>query len=527
MESQTDQIQQIKKVIDIAFRRKMLVIGFTLLATAIGLAVYIKQPKIYQSSSLLIYQRQKVSPATMSPDVRGRIRDVTSTISQIVLSRTSLEKIIETQGLYRLARERLPMQDVVEMMRKDIQIEPSRSGDTFSITFSGKHPEIVARVTNALAARFVEENLKHRQERATETSSYTQNELDMAKETLDQKEAILRDYKLKYYNEMPAQRETNMARLNALQVQYQGKQESVQSLEGTRVLIQDQVTARKQVLENYHGSRVPVTSTLDSSEVITNQQQLDRLQSNLEILQGRYTEKHPRIKSLVKKINRLEKKIEGQDAPKTTLETGEDQTEKVHDTILFNLQLQLKEIGLQRDKIKKDMEKIQEQAFEYEQWIAAAPVREAEWSSISREYGELKRHYDFLVARNLQARSAMNLERKQKGSQFRIEDPARVAAKPISPKFLKLMGMAIMLGLGIGGGLSFGIEFINTSFRDPVSLEKVFGVEVLCSVPNIPLQREIIKRRILAIVVTSLVAIFAIALLVVAVYFWKNGQIIL
>ena len=60
----------------------------------LGLAFYLRQPKIYTSSSLLSYQQQRVNPSTMSPDDELRIRDIVSTLTQIVTSRTSLEQII-------------------------------------------------------------------------------------------------------------------------------------------------------------------------------------------------------------------------------------------------------------------------------------------------------------------------------------------------------------------------------------------------------------------------------------------------
>ncbi len=65
----------------------------------------------------------------------------------------------------------------------------------------------------------------------------------------------------------------------------------------------------------------------------------------------------------------------------------------------------MNEVSLNIARMKKEMEEIKEHIKQYEQWVAAAPVREAEWSALTREYGEIKRRYDFLVAQNLQADS--------------------------------------------------------------------------------------------------------------------------
>ncbi len=54
----------------------------------------------------------------MSPDDELRIRDIVSTLTQIVTSRTSLEQIITNLDLYKELRQRMPMEDVIGVMRE-------------------------------------------------------------------------------------------------------------------------------------------------------------------------------------------------------------------------------------------------------------------------------------------------------------------------------------------------------------------------------------------------------------------------
>ncbi len=386
----------------------------------------------------------------------------------------------------------------------------------------------MARVTNALASRFIDENLKEREKRASETSAYTEDELLMAKEMLDRKEAILRDYKLKNYNEMPEQQANNMARLIALQEQYQSRQESIQDLERTRVLIQDQIAARRNSIADNENllaalaqGRTPPVPIVESDL-----DRLNRMKAELQLLQQKYTEKHPAVRQLTRRIEQLQQTVAQAGAPSSSGEE-EQRPRQRQDDELVALQLQLKDIALSIKALIKEREELQTQIKEYEKWVAAAPVREAEWSALSREHGELRRHYDFLVSQNLQASSALNLERKQKGSQFRIEDSAQVPAKPVKPDFLRIMAMALAAGLGVGGALAFGLDLIDTSFRSPASIESALGVEVLCSVPYLPLRKETVKRRFLQVVWWLVFILSCLAIAAAFVYFYKQGQIIL
>lgn len=524
------QLQQIRKLVDVAARRKMLLISCLLLGISAGLGVYLAQPKVYSSTALLSYEQQKVNPARMSPDNEARTTNIVSivnSLSEIVLSRTSLEKIIIEEKLYKEAREKLPMEDVVAKMRLDIIIVPPQRGDTFSVTFSERNPQEVVRVANSLAARFIEENIKYREERATETSTYTKSELAMIKDMLDTKEAVMRDYKLKYYNEMADQRASNTERLIALQDQYQNRQNSIQDLERTRILIRDQIALRKQVLEY---SSVGPIQTLPADQprttrILTDKEKRDILQAQLRGLQDRYTEEHPKIKSLKKKIDVLEQNtpVEGESVPVSPKEG--QKTQEQLDKTLLDLQAQLDNISLSVKKMEREKEEIEVLIKQYNQWIASAPVREAEWSALTREYEELKKHYDTIVGLDLQAGSALNLERKQKGSQFKLVDPARMPMKPIKPDFLKIMAMCLGIGCALGGGLAFGMEILDASFRDPAQLEKVLGVGVICSVPHLSLPREVTRKRIWTALGTVILMVFGIAIVIAFIYFWKQGHI--
>lgn len=521
------QVQQVRKYVNIVFRRKMLIAFFTLVGAAAGLAFYLWQPKVYESSTLLSYQQQRVSPAKMSPDVQARISDIVSTLSQIITSRTSLERIIEDVNLYEEARRNLPMEDVIVMMRKNIDIMPSRKGDTFRIEFQGSQPDKVARVANTLAARFIEENLKFREERASDTFSYTRSELEMAKEVLDRKEAVMRDYKLKFFNEMPEQRANNVVRLNSLQEQYQNRQDSIQDLERTRVLVQDQITIRKQMVEENKKLRQAIagTNSQERTAIESEEERLQRLQRTLESMLSRYTERHPEVRILKKQIADLEESVG------VSLVANQDETDLVgttgrFDRVLADLQIQLKDIKLNIEKLNREKEDLLALIGQYEEWVAKAPVRGAEWATLTREYGELKRHYDFLVSQNLQAQSALNLERKQKGSQFKIEDPARTPQQPISPDFRKIMAAALLIGSGLGIGLALGREILDSSFKDPAELEQSLNIDLICTVPYLPLKRERIKQIAITAVGTLFTMVCTVVLLVAFVYFYRAGRIV-
>ncbi|MCF8096143.1 MAG: hypothetical protein K9J79_12375, partial [Desulfobacteraceae bacterium] len=208
MEKEQPQLDILKKYLKLLLNRYRLIAACVLLAVSAGIFVYLYQPEIYQSSASIMYQEQKITPSKFSQDSKQQMQEMVNTISQQVLSRTNLEKVIKEFNLYAHMRQNLPIEDVIERMREnhvEISLHQGK-GNVFSVAFKGRDPRTVMRVTNSLASKFIEENLRIREEQARERASYIQDELRMAKERLNKKEAQMRDYKLKHYNEMPQQR---------------------------------------------------------------------------------------------------------------------------------------------------------------------------------------------------------------------------------------------------------------------------------------------------------------------------------
>ena len=88
------------------------------------------------------------------------------------------------------------------------------------------------------------------------------------------------------------------------------------------------------------------------------------------------------------------------------------------------------------------------------------------------------------------------MEKKQKGEQFRIIDPARLPMKPIKPKMDRLFMLTVIAGLGFGFGLVFILEYLDTSIRLKEDLEEELGIPLLATIPKVYHSKDIMLKRI-------------------------------
>jgi capsular polysaccharide biosynthesis protein len=117
--------------------------------------------------------------------------------------------------------------------------------------------------------------------------------------------------------------------------------------------------------------------------------------------------------------------------------------------------------------------------------VEKTPKREQELLSLRRDYNNMQTAYNSLLNRKLEAEIAVNMEKKQKGEQFRIIDFATLPKKPVKPDMKRLFMLHLAVGLGVGAGLIFLLEYLNTSFKKPEDIESFLGVAVIATVPEI------------------------------------------
>src|ERR1041384_5972031 len=166
-------------------------------------------PNRYRSETLILVVPQRIPESYVKSTVTARIEDRLQSIAQQILSRTRLERIIQDFNLYEKERRTGIMEDVVEGMRKDINIQVVK-GDAFRVTYSGTEPRTVMRVTERLAGLFIEENLHDREVRADGTNQFLEAQLEDARRRLVEQERKLEEYRRLHTGELPSQLESNM-----------------------------------------------------------------------------------------------------------------------------------------------------------------------------------------------------------------------------------------------------------------------------------------------------------------------------
>ena len=453
-----------------------------------GICLAIILPRVYEAGTLILVEPQRVPSnyvqSVVSIDLDARI----STISQQIMSRSNLEKIINEFKLFSEPKyENMYLEDKLESLRKriDVSITRARGGaDAFSISFKGNQPERVMKVANALSTYVINENLKVREAQAVGTSNFLDSELSTMRKRLEDVEETLKEYRKQYMGELPEQLETNLNILDRLQVQIGDREESLRNAKDRMAVIENQIQAAREMRTTH------VSEQNESDDALN----LRQLKEQLASLKNRYTSRHPDVIRLENRIADVESKN------KETAPT-EVQVQSISDVNSAAVVNQRQLYGIKQDinNLTDEIAQLNDEVRKYQKRVENTPKREQELMSLRRDYNDIQESYSSLLSRKLEAEISVNMERKQKGEQFRIIDAARLPQKPVSPDMRKLFLLTVALGLGIGGGVVFLLDFINTAFKNPEDVESILGLPILATIPTVLQRKNKIWRRLNAV----------------------------
>jgi len=162
--------------------KKWLVIIPAIVSTGVTLAITAALPVVYKSGATIMVEPQRVPADYVRSAVTSNLDDRLRVVSQQIMSRTRLERIIEEYQLYKGERTRTRglMEDVIEQMRGSIQVNAVKP-NSFTISFTYDNPRSAMRVAERLAVLFIDENTMERSRLSDNTSQFLRSIVEETK----------------------------------------------------------------------------------------------------------------------------------------------------------------------------------------------------------------------------------------------------------------------------------------------------------------------------------------------------------
>jgi polysaccharide chain length determinant protein (PEP-CTERM system associated) len=451
-----------------------------------GLSIFAVKmvPSIYRSEAIVLVETQQIPDELVKSTVTSVAAERIQIIKQRVMTREKLLNIANKYPDLKGDSDNVLISSLVEELREAITVEMMGDGRrhantiAFKLGFDSRDPQIAQSVANDLVTLFLDENVKSRTERATETTDFLKTEAEKLKRRLAQTEQAIADFKQKHKDALPEH-------LNLYMNMLQRAQES-------RVDLQRQIEAERNQRSLYEVQ----LSSAPGAQV--HQGRLQQLYSEYEQLSSIYQENHPDIQRLQGEIASLESS-----APATS-NVGTVIKQKIASS---NRQLAL--LGQQLGKTNNEIRELEEK-------VLTIPDVERGLLTLNRDYKSVKGQYDQVLNNTMQAQMAESLEQGRKAERFSILEPPQLPDQPHSPDRKQLMAAGIGASVSIPIAIVLLLGFLDKSVRGAVAVEAVTGNAPLVVIPLITTKEEIRKKRnrtFLIIVCITLAVIAAVGLI--------------
>ena len=453
-------------------RRRWWIVLTACAATLASIVVVQLLPNRYTSEATVLVIQQQVPERYVVSTTTTDVSEALQGMTQQVLSRSSLLSIIDAVGLYANEREHVAPEILIARVRKRLDIQPLESGPTrrnvnsFKISFVANNAHTAQDVTERVTALFIQENVKMRENQATVTTDFLQEQLETVRKRLNDQEAVVRSFKMQHLGELPEQEQGNSQILTSLSAQLQTTTAALSRAQEQKAYLESLLRGYEDLSARDTGLVGVPTNGGSSGEVMVSptaalQSELTRLQAEKATLLSKYTADHPDVQKKNAEIARAEASLAHMNSlPRATQpqkgKEGEKpavSTSRRQDAPIAQVNSQLEANRVEMEHLTKDASDLKVKLAQYQERINATPMREQQLAGMMRDYELLKLNYADLLKKQQESGLAMSLEKHQEGQQFRVVDPASLPALPSFPNrpLFRLGGAAggIVLGLAL------------------------------------------------------------------------------
>ncbi len=544
-------LNQVKGIIR---RQRGVFITLFILTWIAAIATALLLPAIYRAESTILIEEQQIPQEFAQTTITSYVEERLQVITQQIMSRPRLQEIIDRFKLYPEMQKRHTKEEIIGRLRDNISLQtisadivdrrtgrPSTATIAFSLSYQGKSPDIVTKVTNRLTSLYLEENLRQREERVTNIATFLNQERIELAQHINKLEEKITIFKQKHGRELPEFNSVNLQAVNRLTRDLEQNRMQLRSLKERKLYLEGQIISIDPVqnsnllrsdegrpllppAEKLKALRIQLTTlkarysdkhpdikkaereiaeiesqnpslTKAITALTEKQEQLERLTRQSDELQARLGDKHPdriqiekEIAVLNQEINNLSKTTQNQNS------ISKPEPQNISNPAYINLQIQIQSTTMEIAATEAEYQQTGKKLAEYQARLENAPLVERDYTRMIRELDRAQLRYTDVSHKLTEAQVAQQMEESQQGERFKIIDPAQTPEKPFKPNRIAIALIGFVLALGLATGVSALRENLDTSVKSITELTHLTGVPVLSVTPIMENLKERRKR---------------------------------
>ena len=461
LEGNVEQItKDIKIMLKIINKRRILIISIFLGLVTIATIVSLLIPPTYEAETTLRIKQSKGLDNSLLQDLpigANNNKELMSTYAEIIRSRTVVQAVIEKTQADK------PIVPTYEQMITRITTLPVKESELLKIKITAKSPEEAQLVANTLVDKFNERmTLLVRSEQST-VRQFIGERMQESKKELEKAETVLQKYKTD--EKIAAPTEETKAIVDSLSM--------INKLSAENTVALAAAQAKAGSADTQLGKEKP-GFVADSPLIQQYKSKLAELEVQLVTLSQKYTDKHPEVIATRAAVEETKAKLSTEATRVVNAESPS--ANPVH-------------LALLQGKIQAEAEiaagSAQQVAIgsviaESEKALSNLPAKQQGLARVMRDAMVAQEIYVMLAKRHEEAR----ISEVMQPTDVQVIDAAVAPSAPMSPNKTFNVMIAGILGLFIGIGLAFILEYMNKTVKTVEDVTKYLDLPVLGIIPD-------------------------------------------
>lgn len=514
----------IEDYIDILRRHRSWILGPVFLGLVAGVVTAFLWPNSYIASGLVRIVPPQVPTRMVQTNVAENMQNRIDSILQNVLQRNSLVNLIQTHNLYPDERKRIPMEDVLEIMRKDIalgSIEYMSRGagggrqnmNAFAVRYTYSDRRLAQKVCLAIITQFINESTSSRSAQSEMTTQFFKDQYEVVRRDLDEINAKIAAYRSRNLGELPEQEQMVMSRITAMEAQLNSASGSLSRAHQDKLQLESQLRDTRDQIATLSqpvpetvlsgGASGPSAAVLRVREI---DRDIERTEAALTSLRQQYKDSHPDVQRAITYLEgkRRERDAAAREAEGARSDSPTKSTRMVQNpanmakvrelqSSLQKLQLSLQFKDTEISDLEKQISETRGKLRSTQSRLEASPSTSQEYLQLTRDRDLLTSRYDELSKKVQESTMSSDLESRKQSETLEVLETPAIPEEPASPKRPLIVGMGIIVGIGLGISLAGAREIKDSSLKNLKDVRAYTKLTVLGSIPL--LENDFIVRR--------------------------------
>jgi polysaccharide chain length determinant protein (PEP-CTERM system associated) len=508
-------------------RRKWLIVLPVIAVTIAASYVIFKLPDVYKSSTLIVVKPSTLPQSVIPMSTEEALTRQLGAITQVVTSRSSLEPLMEKYELYKIERLRgEPMESIIGMINSDIKVDVNTTRNDitngFDISFRYRDPRIAQAVTTELAGKYISVQQAEQLNAAQAALQFINTQVAQTKEELDGIDARRLKFMQENLLNLPSQNGSLLGQLTGYREQQTALISEIGRLQDRRSSLSSQLSLmQKQIEMMMDDAAMDLTDPKSTPAWADLVKRKADLQGELQRLKTEYKAKHPDVIAKEAQIKSVEEQMDLMLADwKARIDERRKKLENRPDLQVNATKLEIKNIDSEIARQQKTLSDVEASIKNMSDRINSVPGAEVALTALDREYETKKTAYDRLLDEQQKIGLSAQAAQQQQAQGIEMVDPANLPSKPVAPKRLMLVAMAVFAGLALGLLLAgiFEVPLLMT-IQTSEDARHYTGLPVLIAVPELLTPQEarsLPRRRRLLLAAGVVATIVSIPLLALA-----------